>query len=551
MTSVQESETAASAWSRPAVRRLAVAAFAIAASVSCVLVLRSPADDLLADLQVYWGAVRWVAHGLPLYEFRADNGDPFTYPPFASLLLAPIGRLPFVAAEIVWTVISLAAIVALARLVTVKALAAPAAARPAVTWLVALGVLVSAPGQSNVHFGQVSLLLVLACLADGLGVTGPRWRGVLIGVAAAVKLTPLLFIAYLLVSGQRRAAARAGTAFAAATALAWLLDAADSREFWTSAVFATDRIGDITALGNQSVNGMLLRAGLPTTVVFTTWLATAGALVAAAVWRARRLHRDGQEGHAIVLVGCATIAASPVSWTHHQFWTLIAAMLLMASTGTTRRVAGAVLLVLMTLNVGTIIAAVGAPTPGAGYLADNIRALATCLVCTTALLAATSRQGKAQPDPATARRRTLARRGLVSAAAATFALFLVLPVPTRGGMTITPAPAGAAGTHANDSWPTCVPAWACRIGGELYPVNYGASWSDDGVTVLGLAGAGITRIDYVPAPGRKPVTIRLDQTGHGDQAFEFAAGDTTYAQLIVYRADSRPLGEYGGKLRAG
>ncbi len=532
-------------------RRLALAAFALAASVSCLLVLRSPADDQLADLRVYWGAVRWASHGLPLYEFRADNGDPFTYPPFASLLLAPVGRLPFLAAGIAWTVTSLAAIVVLGRLVAARALAAPAARRSAVAWWVAVGVLVSAPGQSNIHFGQVSLLLVLACLADGLGVTSTRWRGVLIGLAAAVKLTPLLFIAYLLVSGQRRAAARASSAFAAATALAWLLNPADSRQFWTSAVFATDRIGDITALGNQSVNGMLLRAGLPTSVVFTMWLATAGALVAAAMWRARRLHLQGQEGRAIVLVGCATVAASPVSWTHHQFWTLIAAILLLAGAGTTRRVAGGVLLVLMTLNVGTIVAAVGAPTPGAGYLADNVRALATCLVCTTALMAATSRQPQTHPNAAIARRRTLARRGLLSGLAATFGLFLVLPVPTRGGMTITPAAPGVASAHAQDSWPTCDPAWRCRIGGPLYPVNYGADWSEDGVNVLGLADATITGIDYVPAPGRKPVSIRLDQTNHGDQAFEFAAGDTTYAQLVVYGADHQPLGDYGGKLRAG
>lgn len=519
--------------------------------MSCLLVVRSPVGDQLADLRVYWGAVRWAGHGLPLYDFRADNGDPFTYPTFAQLLFAPIGRLPFAAAGIVWTVTSLGAIVAMGRLVAARALTVPAAGRSAVAWWVAVAVLVSAPGQSNIHFGQVSLLLVLACLADGLGVTSQRWSGVLIGLAAAVKLTPLLFIAYLLVSGQRRTAARASAAFAAATTLAWLLNPADSRQFWTSAVFATDRIGDITALGNQSVNGMLLRAGLPTSVVFTLWLATGGALVAAALWRARGLHLQGQEGRAIVLIGCATVAASPVSWTHHQFWTLIAGILLVAGTGTTRRLAGAVLVVLMTLNLGTIMAAAGAPTPGAGYLADNLRALATCLVCTTALLAATSYRREMQPDAATARRRTLARRGLVTGLAATFGLFLVLPVPTRGGMTITPAAPGVASAHAHDTWPTCDPSWRCRIGGPLYPVNYSASWNDDGVEVLGLTGASITGIDYVPAPGRKPIPLHLDRTDQGDQAFAFKAGDTTYAQLVVYGTGHQPLGEYGGKLRAG
>lgn len=89
------------------VHRLGIAVFGVAASVSCWLVLRSPAGDQLADLQVYWGATRWAEHGLPLYDFHAGNGDPFTYPPFAALVMAPLGRLPFGVVGVVWTALSL------------------------------------------------------------------------------------------------------------------------------------------------------------------------------------------------------------------------------------------------------------------------------------------------------------------------------------------------------------------------------------------------------------------------------------------------------------
>jgi alpha-1,2-mannosyltransferase len=47
-----------------------------------------------------------------------------------------------------------------------------------------------------------------------------------------------------------------------------------------------------------------------------------------ALWR---LARQGYLVHAAVLIGCATIAASPVSWTHHQVWTVLAGMLPVAS----------------------------------------------------------------------------------------------------------------------------------------------------------------------------------------------------------------------------
>ena len=46
------------------------------------------------------------------------------------------------------------------------------------------------------------LALVLVDLGYDLG----RWRGVAIGVAAGVKLTPLIFIPYLWLIGRRRAA---------------------------------------------------------------------------------------------------------------------------------------------------------------------------------------------------------------------------------------------------------------------------------------------------------------------------------------------------------
>lgn len=84
---------------------------------------------------------------------------------------------------------------------------------------------------------------------------------------------------------------------------------------------------------------------------------------------------------AAVLVGCATVAASPVSWTHHQVWTVLAAMLLIAMHGALRRIAGAVLLLVMILSLGALLSEVST-FPGLQFLFENARALgvvATCL----------------------------------------------------------------------------------------------------------------------------------------------------------------------------
>jgi alpha-1,2-mannosyltransferase len=287
------------------------------AAATAVLIFLRPVTDRLADLGVYWGAAQAVRGGEPLYGFHAANGDPFTYPAFAMVLFYPLAYLPQAAVGVVWTLATFVAVVGLAQVLVTRWPAARPGSGRALVWACAIALLLSAPGQSNVRFGQVSVFIVLVTLADAVGAVPERMRGVLTGAAAAVKLTPLLFIVFYLVTGRRRDAARAGMAFAACTALAWLLLPQASITYWTSALFATSRIGDLAALGNQSVNGMLLRAGLLPPLRPVVWLLLVAVLVGIALWRGRQLNRNGLPVHAAVLVGCATVAASPVSWTHH------------------------------------------------------------------------------------------------------------------------------------------------------------------------------------------------------------------------------------------
>jgi alpha-1,2-mannosyltransferase len=203
---------------------------------------------------------------------------------------------------------------------------------------------------------------------------------VLTGAAAVVKLTSLLFIVFYLVTGRRRDAARAGMALAACTALAWLLMPQPSISYWTSALFTTSRIGDLAALGNQSVNGMLLRAGLAPTTRALVWLLLVAVLVGMALWRGRQLNRSGLPVHAAVLVGCATVAASPVSWTHHQFWIVLASMLLISGPPGLGRSSGWVLLVSMTVNVVDLV--VYLPIGDhARFIAANMRGIAAAALC--------------------------------------------------------------------------------------------------------------------------------------------------------------------------
>src|SRR5688500_17734972 len=150
--------------------------------------LRRSPPDLLADLNVYVGALRLLHDGGSLYDYAAPgNAAPFTYPPFAAIVLFPIVYVPIAVLRLIWTAAVVAATVVLARM-TASGTAAAA---------LALLLFASASVSSNIRFGQVSLFLVVLVLVDVLGRTPSRVRGVLVGLAGAVKLTPLIFVPYL------------------------------------------------------------------------------------------------------------------------------------------------------------------------------------------------------------------------------------------------------------------------------------------------------------------------------------------------------------------
>ncbi|MBV9098636.1 MAG: DUF2029 domain-containing protein, partial [Frankiaceae bacterium] len=163
-----------------------------------------------------------------------------------------------------------------------------------------------------------AVLVAVDCLRTRCG---RRTGGVLIGVAAAIKLTPAVFIVYLLVVGRRRAAATAAATFAACTLLAAALLPGDSDRYWTDALFHTERLRSNGGTSNQSLRGMWLRA-LPghDHAVTVAWLLSAAAVAVIGLWRARAMSRRGDEVAAVALVGLTAVLVSPVSWIHHLVW---------------------------------------------------------------------------------------------------------------------------------------------------------------------------------------------------------------------------------------
>jgi alpha-1,2-mannosyltransferase len=291
---------------------------ALAALITAWAVLGRPAHVRLSDLGVYTGAVDGLRNGASLYDFMSAGNAPFTYPPFAGLLFLPLADVPTLTLQLTWTLATIATVAGLALLLGGQHRRAPA---------YALVLMVSAPVSSDLKYGQVSLFLAVLVTVDVLALRHSRVQGVLIGVAAAIKLTPLIFIPMLWFAGRRRAALVATATFGACGALAGIALPADSWRFWTTEVSHVSRLGYITSVGNQSLNGALMRFELPAPARSMIVLVLGGAVAAIALHRAARLGRGGDWLSALVLVGSASVVLSPVSWTHHQVWLVLAALL--------------------------------------------------------------------------------------------------------------------------------------------------------------------------------------------------------------------------------
>ena len=153
-------------------------------------------------------------------------------------------------------------------------------------------------------------------LADVLSQPSRRWTGIGIGIAAGIKLTPALFIVFLVATGRRREAVIAGLTFISTIAVGFVLLPADSNEFWLRGRFQDVRRISSDPLANTSLTGLLARLDWATrweTAVAVVFAVFAIA-IAAVAWR---------RGHVLLgvaIAGMTSAAASPFSWSHHWVW---------------------------------------------------------------------------------------------------------------------------------------------------------------------------------------------------------------------------------------
>ena len=270
------------------------------------------------DVRVYWwGGQQAAAGGGALYAPGAPFN--FTYPPFAALLFAVFAEATIGVLKATLTAGSVAGLAVLAGL---SLGAAGVRRRADIVFAVSAIGLLTWPVAYTLHLGEVNPILAALIGADVLRRhDGGWWQGVGTGLAAGIKLTPLIFVAYLALTGRLRAAVTAVATFAATIAAGFVWLPARSRAFWLGGVFYNQsRIGNPANPSDQSLAGAVARlAGTgdpPRTWWLVAVLVTGLAGLTVAVWAHRR-------GHRLAGTVCCAITGlliSPVSWTHHWVW---------------------------------------------------------------------------------------------------------------------------------------------------------------------------------------------------------------------------------------
>lgn len=277
------------------------------------------------DVDVYRLGAQTFLQGHSIYTqlpVSPQGGPlPYTYPPVSAVVFVPLGLLP---PSIGFPLLAAVTTLALIPFILAYRKGVPEFRglfdKPWLVLAAAIALVLAHPVKNTLFWGQINVILMLLVAMDCLW-PNPRWpRGMLIGIAAAVKLTPAGFVLLLLLRKDYRAVITSIVSFLAMTAIGWALLPSDSFIYWTNRVFNATDMNIGLPYANESLIASLKKlgmTGMPLIVVASvgliavlvmTWLGTKRALA------------DDNLALALGVNAAGVLLVSPISWSHH--WVL-------------------------------------------------------------------------------------------------------------------------------------------------------------------------------------------------------------------------------------
>jgi alpha-1,2-mannosyltransferase len=317
-----------------------LAAFAVALGLYAIYTVIHPKTFTMdpVDLAVYRSGGLIVRHVRPLYNphLAAPLYDwvgygqlhlPFTYTPFAAIAFAVISFVPWWLSQQLSAAVDILALLA-ALWLTLGGLGYRRDnIRLGATLLGVAAVFWTEPVLRTIYLGQVNLVLMALIIWDLCQPdTGPSsrsrwWKGFGTGIAAGVKLVPLIFIPYLLLARKSRQAAMACAGFAFTVLLGFVILPKDSTKWWFDGLFVQGgRTGFTGWAGNQSLDGLITRLTGSIDGAKPAWIVAAVLVGVAGVTGAALLDRKGHPGPGLLMAALTGLLVSPISWDHHWVW---------------------------------------------------------------------------------------------------------------------------------------------------------------------------------------------------------------------------------------
>jgi alpha-1,2-mannosyltransferase len=309
-----------------------VAAFVIILGGWLVYAFMHPESTTLypVDLGVYRNGGLIVRHVSPpyngteyaLYDWPANNQAlKFTYTPFAALFFAVVSFVPWSVLPRITQVANLIFLF-IAAWCTMGALGYRDRRVRLGGALLGFAVgLLTEPVFRTLYLGQINLLLMAAIIWDLSQPEGRRWKGIATGLAAAIKLTPLVFIPYLFLTKKYRAAWVVTGTFVATIVLGFAILPHDSSDFWLHGLFISDgRTGFVGATENQSLRALTTRLFGSIHAGSVPWLLLALVATVVGLWAATILNRAGHAMLGLLTAALVGLLDSPITWDHHWVW---------------------------------------------------------------------------------------------------------------------------------------------------------------------------------------------------------------------------------------
>jgi hypothetical protein len=320
MRGVSAEETAGKRWATALVYGV------LGVELAVVIVFAATYNAL--DFRIYMWGGHAVLDDTRLYLAQA-YGHWFTYSPFAAIVYVPIAALPLAVARVGWDLLSVAALGY--SCVLILKLAGYRPSRIMVAGVVAAAMALD-PVWETLFLGQINLILLALILTDiwyvSRGSSG--LAGIGVGAAAAIKLTPAIFIVFFLLARRTRAAFVAAGTFVVCGLIGFLVAPRASRLYWEHLSHDTRRVG-APYISNQSPYGTAIRIAQGQGHIGLWWIVVPVAFAAVGLTAAAILASRRDWLGATAVTGTTGLLISPISWAHHWVWVLPALVVLFRS----------------------------------------------------------------------------------------------------------------------------------------------------------------------------------------------------------------------------